>query len=224
MFPLPVLSTAWASATIPVDATASNWGTDDTVAAVVLGFIFLFLLRAALQLRRIKKLGLEGHPHRKIQIEAWHSIWPQDWPSPKSMPADSQGEKQGWLAGPLDHDGRLLFLPLEKPEEPTPEAFLKSFLESRLLLLDEWDLEEMPGRHGTIAAVEGRAKVQVSERGYVWAAWIPGPQSNQGLMLLYRASVLFGLADGFWLHEVATRFEYEPQSESVAANSPDHEA
>lgn len=171
----------------------------DLLALLVLGGWFGFLLLGAVRLFRMKRRGLLGHAHRHCACGEWDLVWPGWWPDPAPLgPAE-------WLAGPLDHDGRLRIRTLEEAAGRPLEDLLASFLEKQGIRLDSWEPEEAPGCHGMMACAEGRATLSGSVRGYFWAALLPGAEPGRALFLLYQASVLYGLADGYWLAQVAGR-------------------
>jgi hypothetical protein len=192
------------SAAVPALAPAiqeagKTWTAGDWITLAVIAAVFLFLGLGAWRLRRIKKQGLEGHAHRFLDLDGWRLAWPDWWPEPERV-------EEGWMAGPLDHDGHLALVPIGSDQAAlAPGDFLRTFLERRGFRLDEWDPEEWAGAHGTIHLVESRADAGAGLRAYLWLARIPGTTAEDALALLYRSSVLYGLADGFWLNEVAVR-------------------
>ena len=180
------------------DATSTVWTIGDWVALALMAGFFGFLGLGAWKLWRIKKQGLLGHEHVVLELGDWFLVWPGWWPDPRAS-------GPGWWAGPLDHDGRLELLPLaDARAQMDPKAFLFQVLEERGVRLDETQFEESRGQYGTVVQIEGRGNVQGTDRAYLWYAWIPGPP-GQALFLAYRCSVLYGLADGYWLDEVTKR-------------------
>ncbi|TAH38641.1 MAG: hypothetical protein EYC70_04515 [Planctomycetota bacterium] len=170
------------------------------MALVAIAAFFLVCAFGAWRLRRIRTRGLLGHPHRQLRLGAWRLLWPQWWEEPRpSGPGH-------WEAATHDHDGRVQILELRGPEAASaPESFLRAFLARRDVAPDAWMLETAAGEHGAMHLVEGRAHIHARERAYVWLARVPGAGGGPALAIFYRASVLYGFADGVWLHEVASR-------------------
>ncbi len=178
----------------PADPNAFTTG--DWIALAAFAAFFGFVALGAWRLWRIKRRGMAGHAHAVLELGDWFLPWPAWWPDPRPL-------GPGWWAGPLDHDGRLEIHPLAGARAALQgRDFLEEVLRERGIRLDETLFEEVPGAYGEVVQVEGRADLPGGERAWIWMARVPGP-AHSGLFLAYRSSVLYGLADGFWLHEIS---------------------
>jgi len=182
---------------------------------VVLALCLGGLLRAILLLRRLRRRREAGWEALGVALGPWHLSWPAWWPPPGELAPGV------WEAAPLDHDGRLLLRLLPAGDPLAPEDTLRHAFAGLGAVPDAWEPEEFPGRHGTATAVESRATWS-HERLWIWAARVPAPRDRPALLLLYRASVLYGMADGCWLQEVAATATLGdgPGEEEVETPSP----
>ena len=180
-------------------------------ALLVLAGLFLAGGYGAWQLRRLRRHGLDAAAPRPVAAGGWQLGWPTGWETPRA-------DGRGFVAATFDHDGRVELQPLFGPAAAAaPEPCLRAFLQQRQVQLDDWLLEDDAGAHGRFHSVEGRGR-RDQARGYFWLARVPGPQPDRALLLFYHASVLYGLADGFWLHQIAARARLAGETETGASD------
>ncbi|HEX9794114.1 MAG TPA: hypothetical protein VGC54_09055, partial [Planctomycetota bacterium] len=103
----------------------------DLLAGLAIAAFFGFLGLGAVRLRRIRKQGLEGHAHVRLDVAGWELVWPQWWPLPEPLGDGARAPfgRPAWRAATGDHDGRLHLVPGAVAPDATAAASLRAAAE-----------------------------------------------------------------------------------------------